>query len=198
VLCQLRDGIEVIVNNDSNDIDQIEHPRVQYYYQKFDDLSSNYEFVLSKSTGEYVYFLEDDDYLVGDFLNQQLDADLIVGNYYPKYETTDLFEIVSMYKDDRMNTHRFIDNLNIEHLQLSQHIYKRSLITDFVFPKDNNIRNDIKLTLHAAMRAKSIKTNSKIFYYQTIDGGDNISFPESTKSVNIIENVDFLKDYGIK
>ena len=49
-------------------------------------------------------------------------------------------------------------------------------ILDFDFKMDSNIHNDTKLVVHAASKAATIKTMNKVFYFQTIDGGDNISF----------------------
>jgi glycosyltransferase involved in cell wall biosynthesis len=164
------------VYNDTNDIEEIVHPRVQYFYGARDSLCEIYKFLLAMAQGDYVYYLEDDDYLVDDFLEQKLDADLIVGNYCPRYKTKDLIPMMTMYKDAWFTPEDFLANLDTENLQLGQHIYKRCHIDSFEFPMDSNIHNDIKLTVHAALRAKSIKTTSKVFYYQTIDGGDNISF----------------------
>jgi hypothetical protein len=42
---------------------------------------------------------------------------------------------------------------------------------------DSDIHNDIRLVRYAASQSASIQTLNKVFYYQTIDGGDNISFP---------------------
>jgi len=177
ILAQLDDeSIEIIVNNDSNDIIEIEHPQVRYFYNKFTSLCEIYEFLLLESTGDYVYYLEDDDYLASNFFDVQLDADMIVGNYYPTYSTKHVIQFSTIYKDNLMDSNQFLQNLNEEDLQLSQHIYKRDLITDFVFPKDSKISNDILLTTHAAKRSHKIKTVNKILYYQTIDAGDNISF----------------------
>ena len=176
VLQQITPDVEIIVNNDSQDISEINHPQVKYFYNKFDSLCDVYKFLLRQAQGVYVYYLEDDDYLVGDFLEQQLNADLVVGNYCPKYQTPDMLSFMTMYSDATMTSDEFIRNLNHEHLQLSQHIFKRKHILDFEFPGDSNVHNDVKLTLHAASKASSIKTNNKVFFFQTIDGGDNISF----------------------
>ena len=178
VLEQITDGIEVIINNDSNDITEIVHPQVTYHYNKFNSLCEVYKFLLEQAQGEYVYYLEDDDYLTKDFLSIKLDADLIAGNYCPKYTTKDMLAFMTLYKDEMVLPDEFINNLNTEHLQLSQHIYKREHIIDFDFPKDSNIHNDIKLTIHAAWKANTIRTINKVFYYQTVDGRDNISFPK--------------------
>jgi glycosyltransferase involved in cell wall biosynthesis len=179
VLAQITSDVEVIVNNDSMDILEINHPQVTYYYNKTDTLCGVYQLLLSAAQGEYVYFLEDDDYLVEGFFDQVLDADLIAGNYCPRYETPNMLTFMTLYKDAWLTPKEFMDSVNIEHLQLSQHIYKRSVICDFNFPNDGDIHNDIKLTMHAASKASSIKTLSKVLYYQTIDGGDNISFPKN-------------------
>ena len=185
VLAQLQPGMEVLVNNDSCDITEIKHPQVRYFYYKPNSLCEIYKFLLIMSEGEHVYYLEDDDYLVSDFLEQDLCADLIVGNYCPKYQTPDMLTFMTLYKDEWLTSEEFLANLNTEHLQLSQHIFKRSHITDFDFPNDSDVHNDIKLVVHAAKKANSINTVNKVFYYQTVDGGDNISFPKTT-SVNTI------------
>ena len=184
VLAQITPGVEVLVNNDSCDITEIDHPQVKYFYYSSGSLCEKYKFLLEISQGEYVYYLEDDDYLHKDFLTTRLDADLIVGNYCPTYETPDLLTFMSLYKDSLLTSNEFLDRLNTEHLQLSQHIYKRECIANFEFPMDSDIHNDIKLTIHAALQAKSIKTLNRVFYYQTIDGGDNISFPQVNNLVN--------------
>jgi len=184
VLAQITPGVEVLVNNDSCDIEEIDHPQVKYFYYASGSLCEKYKFLLEIARGEYVYYLEDDDYLHKDFLATKLDADLIVGNYCPTYDTPNILTFMSLYKDSQMTSDEFLDKLNTEHLQLSQHIYKRSCILDFEFPMDSNIHNDIKLTVHAALQANSIKTLNKVFYYQTIDGGDNISFPRVNNLVN--------------
>ena len=184
VLAQITPGVEVLVNNDSCDIKEIKHPQVKYFYYQSGSLCEKYKFLLEIAQGEYVYYLEDDDYLHKDFLTTRLDADLIVGNYCPTYDTPDILTFMSLYKDSLLTSDEFLDRLNTEHLQLSQHIYKRDCILDFEFPMDSDIHNDIKLTVHAALQAKSIKTLNKVFYYQTIDGGDNISFPQVNNLVN--------------
>ena len=68
IIPQLKEGIEVIVNNDSNDIREISHPLITYRYRKFINLSDIYKFLFNQSKGEYVYFAEDDDYVTDDFI----------------------------------------------------------------------------------------------------------------------------------
>jgi len=176
----LTGDVEVIVNNDSDDIVPKDyHPNIHYYFNKFDNLSQIYEFLLSRSIGEYVYFLEDDDYLVPNF-NVDLDSDIIVGNYMPMFDPVFKFDAMTHFKHGKHTPSEFTKLIDEFLLQLSQYIFKREVIEDFNFPMDNNIYNDLKLVLHACKNSRDIKTLSKIFYHQTQDGGDNISFPESS------------------
>lgn len=198
VLEQLPNDVEVIVNNDSNDILEIEHPQVRYYYNKFDNLSAIYQFLLMQAQGEYVYYLEDDDYLTKDFMSIPLEQDLIVGNYYPTYNPKYMLSCLGMYADELLWPEQFADQIDMYHLQLSQHIFRRKCIMDFDFLPDNNVHNDIRLVLHANKTAYKVQTLKKIFFYQTTDGGDNISFPESNHSVNTTQSLDFLEDYGLQ
>lgn len=187
--------VEVIVNNDSNDVvPEDYHPNITYYFNKFDNLSKVYEFLLSKATGEYVYFLEDDDYLVKNF-DVPLVADIIAGNYCPTYETLDKLTFMRLFNDAILTPKEFTDKLNLEHLQLSQFIFKRDVIKHFPFPMDNNVHNDINLVMFAARHATQILTLNKVLFYQTIDGGDNISFEGTKKELDVIASMDFLKEY---
>jgi glycosyltransferase involved in cell wall biosynthesis len=197
VLAQITPDIEVIVNNDSDDITEIRHPQISYHYQKFDNISSIYEFLFLQSTGEYVYYLEDDDYLTKGFTDIILDADIIAGNYYPTYNPPYLLDCTTLYSENRPKVSDFCSNLNLEHLQLSQYIFKKTCIDSFEYIKDNNVHNDIRLVLHAATHSSSIKTISKIMFYQTIDGDDNLSFPETTSLISITKDLNFLKKYNL-
>jgi len=177
VLSQLPEGVEIIVNNDSDDIEEIQHPSVTYHYNKFNSLCEIYKFLLEQATQEYVYFLEDDDYLANGFFNIELNADLIAGNYCPTYDTKDMLEYMTLWETNCLSPSEFAGKINDEHLQLSQHIFKREKILKFEFKMDSDIHNDIRLVRYAASQSTSIQTLNKVFYYQTIDGGDNISFP---------------------
>ena len=197
VLSQISSDIEIIVNNDSNDIAEICHPNISYHYNKFDNISLIYKFLLEQSRGEYVYFLEDDDFLVPDFTEINLDSDIIAGNYYPTYNPPYILECMSLFKNEICSPSVFVNKLNLYHLQLSQFIFSRDSIENFEFPMDNNVHNDINLVLHSATNSKSVRTLNKVFFYQTIDGGDNISFHQTYTSINITKSTEFLSKYEI-
>ena len=196
---QLEDkDVEVIVNNDSRDILEWNHPQIKYYYEQGENLSDIYKFLLSKATGEYVYFLEDDDFLVADFVHKlPFKGDVIAGNYMPTWNEKHAVRCSTMYGDKTYKSPAtFLKATNLEDLQLSQYVFKRSCIVDFPFPADNNIHNDINLLMYAVQNSKNIKTMSKVFFYQTTDGGDNISFPESKPSIEVTKSMDFVKNYA--
>lgn len=171
--------LEILVNNDSNDICEIKNNYTKYYYEKFNNLSSIYKFLLNKSQGEYIYFLEDDDYLAENFFDKLLfDSDLIVGNYIPAHDHKNILKYSMMYPNKKIKNDEFLLLMDEEKLQLGQHVYKKETIKDFIFLENSDIHNDILLTKFAAQKSKIISLNNKVFFYQTQDGGDNISFPE--------------------
>lgn len=177
VLKQIPADVEIIVNNDSNDITVIDHPQVTYYFNQFDNLSAVYKFLLNASTGEYVYYAEDDDYVVSDLLSIALDADIVAGNYYPKHLHGDILTCTALYNDDTCDAATFLEKTDFHNLQLSQYFFKRSVINEFTFPEDSDIHNDMLLVRHAATQASCVRTSRKVFFYQTTDNKDNISFP---------------------
>ena len=179
-LNNIPDDVEIIVNNDSNDIEEIQHNNIKYYYNSYDNLSGVYKFLLNEAKGEYIYYLEDDDYLVKDFyavLFSYLQCDIIGFNYFPKWNDSWILKCsTAMNKEFCINTEVF---------QLGQFVFKRSCALDFQFPNDSHIHNDRKLIQHVLKNAKTKINIPKVLYYQTTDGKDNISFPESTNYYGI-------------
>ena len=57
--------VEILVNNDSNDISEINIPdyNIKYFYYNNPNIGYIYKLLFDQSTGEYIFFLEDDDYL---------------------------------------------------------------------------------------------------------------------------------------
>lgn len=168
-------NIEILVNNDSRDIIEIPHSQVKYFYENPEHLSDKYKLLLDKSTGEYIYYLEDDDYLVQNFYKIVLpylkDYDIIGGNYYPTWNDEWVMRCTSSMSNSF--------NLDGAELQLGQFIMRRSIARTFQFAKDSHIHNDKRLVQHVYSLSKNPININKVLYFQTTDGGDNISFPES-------------------
>jgi glycosyltransferase involved in cell wall biosynthesis len=182
VLSQIPKGVEVIVNNDSDDITEVNHPQVTYHYKVMPYLSHIYRFLLQQANGEHIYYLEDDDYLLPGFFDKVmplLDNDIIAGNHYPTYNDQFIMKTTTQFKDGG----DFI--IDKENMQLGQFIMRKSLVETWTFPNDSHIHNDFKLVSHVTKNATSKLSLSKVLFVQTTDGGDNISFPESPKYYGI-------------
>ena len=150
---------EILVNNDSHDITEIQGENIRYYYQKHYDLSSTYKFLFDNAKGDYIYFLEDDDYIIKDFW-RYIDYSYNI-NYlnYLKYEAVK--NIKTKFKIETVN----------EDFQLSQILFQKALVKKF--PIGNNIYNDWEL--FQSIKNTSINIVPKIMFIQTQDGKDNIS-----------------------
>lgn len=195
VLNQIPKGVQVIVNNDSNDITEISHPQVKYYYNNYNNLSDVYKFLLSTATTSYVYFLEDDDYLKNGFfnvLNQHLtdNYDIISGNYWPTFNDEHILKTHTngIYTEQE----QFVNALDYKYLQLSKFIFKRKRIVNYNFKKDSNVHNDIDLVLHAVSESDKFICLPDVLYFQTVDGKDNISFEQFSA---VEKDLSFLKNY---
>ena len=167
VLNNLPKYVEIIVNNDSNDIIEIDHLQVTYHYYKSNNLSNVYKFLLDKSNNDMIMYLEDDDYLVKTFWKNftryfRKDIDLYYMNYIP-VANSDL-KIGKEFKIEKEN------NL----FQLSQIIFNKNNVSSF--PDDNNIYNDWKL--FQQVKTNKIQLIKVPMFVQTTDGHDNISFKE--------------------
>lgn len=103
-------NIEIIIINDgSNDNSNkliekwaLEDSRIRYFRQKNRGVAKTRNTGLQYAKGDYVYFLDADDYIMGDALynfvnnNKEVKADIVIGNYYEK-KNNDLYK-KSLYK----------------------------------------------------------------------------------------------------
>lgn len=177
--------IEIIVNNDSKDITEIHSAQVQirYNYQTSIDISDIYQLLYDQSGGEYVYILEDDDYIRSNFFdNIVYDSDVLYIEYISEPEI-EYYGPVCAYKMMRKNRKyqsltnlsEFFNVFDDEYFQLSQIIFKNKLIDQV--PRGNNIRNDYHLLGMLAEIGCSFKYIAEQKWIQTTDGMDNISVP---------------------
>ena len=147
--------IEILVNNDSNDV--FENSNYKLFKIKSENLGEIYFNLFKNAKGKYIYFLEDDDYLLDSFKDF----------YEETLKNNSDFSIAKYIR------HNFKPvNFNKEDFQLSQVIFKKSKISKFPF--DNNIENDYKLYINN--KNDNTLISNKCIFKQTIDGKDNISF----------------------
>jgi glycosyltransferase involved in cell wall biosynthesis len=168
--------VEILVNNDSNDIQEIysdnSNLHINYFYNNY-NLGNLYFDLFKKAKGEYVYFLEDDDYISEEFFKvfSQFNQDIMYFNYKPfKWlnHFTEFFKYTNnIYKDKE----DFLQNYNPWNFQFSQICFRKKCLNNF--PTDDNLQNDFEI--FKRLKGSFISIN-KFIFTQTIDGGDNISF----------------------
>lgn len=197
--CDFSDiDVEIIVNNDSNDINEIFHPdyNIEYSYYSSECLSDLYQVLFNRAKNDYVYFLEDDDYILKDFPKY---IDFKHDIYFMEYISVPLIEshgITSQLKMTRQHNHlvRTTTNSSIfyrvfesRYFQLGQILFKRSLIDKL--PTGNNIDNDLKLFKSLTGNTTTIRYIPHPTWTQTVDGRDNISFIEYNKDERFCKTV---------
>jgi len=164
---------EIIVNNDSRDIEEVERYNIKYYYMRNDNLGMIYKFLFDRGNGEYVYYMEDDDIMDPNFYERikLFNEDIMFGNYVP-FEWNKSF-IEYMRSRPQSSKEDFLETFDPHHFQLCQIMFRKSALADADFPTDNNLQNDFLLFERLQ---GSFRVVNNFFYKQTIDGGDNISF----------------------
>ena len=161
---------KIIVNNDSADIDETYD--AEYFYYQGKNLSDVYKYLVSMVQTEYLYFLEDDDFLLPNFeekIKNELDHDLIIGKYIPcdrDYSSKRTFKYTMGITKDLMD-------INNEYFQLGQVIFKTEIFDGFKWFNNSDIHNDYRL-VHSLMKDNNYKYINKFLYRQNYVG-DNIS-----------------------
>ena len=175
---------EILVNNDTNDITEVYDPRIPVKYSTYtsDTLTDIYQYLYDKAQGDYVCYLEDDDYYLRHMFNS---IDYKHDMYMTEYISEPLINEMGIYNATRRLTinrkHKkrkpidFFSAIDDRDFQLGQMIFKKC---DVDFPVDDNIRNDIILTRRVAEKMNTIKYLEGYRWVQTTNGQDNISFPE--------------------
>ena len=175
--------LEIIVNNDSKDIEEKFKlgVNVSYCYETNNNLSRIYKLLFDRAQNEYVYFLEDDDLMDIDFFSSlsQYNADIYYFNYHPfKFDLkfVKYFSYVLDHIED--NKEEFLESFDDYNFQFSQICFKKSALAQDQFPNDNNLKNDFVIF----QRLKgTFKPLNLCLYRQTVDGKDNISFKDYNK-----------------
>lgn len=167
--------LEVIVNNDTNDIVELNGEFIQYQYEKSDNLSDIYKSLFDRAKGEYIYYLEDDDVMGVRFFEtlSQFDEDIFYFNYSPYKWSMDFVRFFGYAGKNFVNKGHFLKEYDDHNFQFGQICFRKDSLDVNDFPDDNCLQNDFKIFQRLKGTFRSI---NKILYSQTIDGGDNISF----------------------
>ena len=153
------------------------------------DISNVYKGLVTNSTGEYIYFLEDDDLLMPPFTSafrviKESKSDLGICNYFG-YEGLQMDFCQTRQADFEDFKKSFP---HYKKFQLGRIIIKKSLIQKF--PKNNNLLNDWHLFAHLSPKRFLILPYS--IYKQRVDD-TNISFnirePYFESEIPTMENI---------
>ncbi len=177
--------LEILINNDTSDIVKIYNDQVpiKYYNYQNNDLSHIYKFLLEKSVGEFVYYLEDDDYLRPIFFsNLDFSYDINYMEYIsePLIRELGVYNSIKKISKNRNCVHKnlaqnFVEQFDPEEFQLGQIVFRRTLVNKF--PTGNLLNNDYNLFSEIAKPGVTFKYIDTQTWIQTTDGRDNISFP---------------------
>ena len=135
----------------------------------------------------YIFYLEDDDYLLKNFFNElDFNYDINYIHYYSCPLVSELGALATLKRLHTTNKHlknitkarEFIKKYKDRDFQLSQILFKKELIDNNKFPKGNDINNDFILFKNIISTNTTIKYIPKTCWVQTVDGKDNISFNE--------------------
>jgi glycosyltransferase involved in cell wall biosynthesis len=163
-------------------------------------LSSARNLGLEKATGNYIFFLDSDDYLAQDTIRHlvktatRTGSDLVIGRT-KNFSTDDQVEkhyadtLVSVPKSDfTINNYPEITDV----VSSCAKLYKKELIKAIQFP-DKLVHEDNYFSLLVFDRAKSISINPEAIYYRRIRSDPtNRSI---TQSLDLKSYVDFLANY---
>lgn len=175
---------EILVNNDTDDIDRVysDDTPVKYTTYKSDTLTDIYEYLYDAAQGEYICYLEDDDYYLRHMFKG---IDFTHDMYMTEYISEPLIKEIGIVKATKrltvnrkyrnMTAPEFVHAMDDRDFQMGQVIFKKC---DVQFPSTDNINNDVILTTRVAERLNTIKYLDGYRWVQTTNGRDNISFPE--------------------
>lgn len=192
VVGQTYENIEVIVSNDSEEDYEtegsyiFEHPKVTYYKKDPEGYDKNYIFLAEKATGDYIYCLEDDDYLIDKNIfeecvkvinaNEKVNAVLMNSSL----DFKDAITRATDFKEVYTNTEFFdlFPKISVD-FQFSQVFFKTSilkpLILEEVPKRSGSVNTDALIFLLSCLEEGNICHLNKVGYLITVNG-DNQSW----------------------
>ena len=186
--------IEIILINDGSTDSSAEicksylnDPRVIYRYQENTGVSAARNLGLSLATGDYIGFVDADDWLELDAMErlQGETADIVMYNFYHGarkheepltdgvYPTEALFPEMISYVDET-------GEINYQFHTIWMRLFKRSLIEKYQIRFDTRFHNgeDLLFTLAATMKAStiSVRLSEYLYHYRPTPGSQTTSY----------------------
>lgn len=204
IINQTEKDIEIILINDGSTdnseevIKSYKDKRIKYFKNKNQGIGKTRNFGISKATGEYIMFIDSDDYLSKDACKElyikakKEDADMVVCDFYK--DTDGFLEevILPSFKTSSLDKNKEL-LLNIN-LAPWNKIYKTWLI------KDNNIKfvenlkyEDAPFVVDAIRFSKKIAKLDKKLNYYVIHGNSETTVRDE-RIFDIIKVVDLIRN----
>jgi len=134
---------------------------------------------IKKSSGDYIMFLDSDDYLLSDCLNIMMDNikgfDILCCSFLKKNKKR-----IGIYhlENQNINQEQFIRRVckidsNYDYMYIWGKLFKRSVITNDLFPVNITIGEDVVALIKATLKAHKIKIMDKSVY--VYDRGESVT-----------------------
>lgn len=178
VISQTYKNIEIVIINDGS-IDKtdsiikkyINDNRIKYYNRSNHGIGKTRNFGIKETTGEYITFLDSDDYLPNDAIDnlyklaQKNKLDLVVSDYYVDNKNIKSEKIKSFPITNIKNNPNLIFDIN---LAPWNKLYKKELIENIKF-EENLKYEDAPFVIESIIKAKRIGKLDKETYYYVVN-----------------------------
>ena len=181
IVGQTYDNIEVLLIDDGStdssgkicDIFAKKDSRIKVYHKKNGGVSSARNFGIEKSTGDWISFVDSDDWVEKDFCYKMIDKlldseyNLAICAYKRVYDSKVEFQNLNKF-NDCFNSSEFLNNvLNVQtgfgfcHMK----IYKRSLIDKIRFNEKLKVGEDALFNSNVSKKVNGIFVNECLYNY---------------------------------
>lgn len=203
VISQTYKNIEIVIINDgsTDKTDSIikkyiNDSRIKYYNRNNHGIGKTRNFGIKEATGEYITFLDSDDYLPNDAIDnlynlaQKNKLDLVVSDYYVDNKNIKSEKIKSFPITNIKNNPNLIFDIN---LAPWNKLYKKELIENIKF-EENLKYEDAPFVIQSIIKAKKIGKLDKETYYYVINSNSETTIRDERifdifKILDIIGNL---------
>lgn len=206
LLSQTYKDIEIIVVNDGSTdateeiIKQYKDKRIKYYKNKNQGIGKTRNFGIEKATGNYIMFIDSDDYVEEDACEKMLnkatsdDLDVVICDFYKEYDDGRVEEAkVPSFKNSSLEEN---PEIITEYLCPWAKLYRRDLLVD------NNIRfvedlkyEDAPFVIEALDKAKRIGKVDACLNHYLIHGNSETTVRDR-RCFDIIKIIDIIRKYS--
>ena len=204
ILNQTKKELEIILINDGSTdnteeiIKTFKDKRIKYYKNKNQGIGKTRNFGIDKATGEYIMFLDSDDYMSNDecelLYKKSLedDLDICICDFYRVYDDRKEETKLPNFKSSSLKEN---PDIITENLNPWGKIFSKKLI------KDNNIRfvenlkyEDAPFVIEALCNAKKIGKVNKPLHYYVIHNNSETTVRDE-RCFDILKIVDKIRKY---